>query len=191
MPRLIPRCQKCASAPVPRSCQGHSHLPHRRRRLTPVAAGLCPVLSCPVSPHPPVSQRVSLASQTRFLPQLSLPGQPTRCVRTSSPTTDSCPRPDRSPEHLSGQPAHSSRHLLTQTPGTGSPPSCLAQETPWCPLLLPCPLVPAVESQEFVHTSLHNDLQGLTCVSAFSTLILWVEMKRSTSVRVWASPSEF
>lgn len=31
----------------------------------------------------------------------------------------------------------------------------------------------------------------LTCVSAFKTLILWVEMKRSTSVSVWASPSEF
>lgn len=39
--------------------------------------------------------------------------------------------------------------------------------------------------------SLNNHVQGLTCVSAFSTLILWVEMKRSTSVRVWASPSEF
>lgn len=31
----------------------------------------------------------------------------------------------------------------------------------------------------------------LTCVSALRTLILWVEINRSTSVRVWASPSAF
>lgn len=45
---------------------------------------------------------------------------------------------------------------------------------------------------EFLSTILKPPhLPRLTCVSAFNTLILWVEMKRSTSVSVWASPSEF
>lgn len=39
--------------------------------------------------------------------------------------------------------------------------------------------------------SSHKTQQSLvlTCESALRTLILWVEMNRSTSVRVWASPS--
>lgn len=55
----------------------------------------------------------------------------------------------------------------------------------------PCPPVPAVGRWESTRENLNTRRPSLTCVSAFSTLILWVEMKRSTSVRVWASPSEF
>lgn len=117
-------CSQLMSRAEPSSSQKEAAHPRGRRPLS------CPVLFPSIRP---VSQHVSLSSQTRFLPPPSLPGQPTRYVRTRSQNTDSCPRPDRSPEHLSGQPAHSSRHLLTQPPGTGSPPSCLAQETPVVP----------------------------------------------------------
>lgn len=39
-------------------------------------------------------------------------------------------------------------------------------------------------SWELLRTILKRRLPKLTCVSAFNTLILWVEMKRSTSVSV-------
>lgn len=46
-----------------------------------------------------------------------------------------------------------------------------------------------LSSPRFQKYTLREKQAVLTCVSALRTLILWVEMNRSTSVRVWASPS--
>lgn len=64
------------------------------------------------------------------------------------------------------------------------------ERLPGCPCSQTVSWGPHVGRPSFVYTNLNSRLQMLTCVSAFNTLILWVEMKRSTSVRVWASPSE-
>lgn len=94
------------------------------------------------------------------------------------PAPPGCSSPAPAALHVSQSDQFPAATLRSPSPAPG---------TPWPPT--PRPGTPDAPGQPAPPRP-HRRLRPLTCVSALSTLILWVEMKRSTSVSVCASPSE-
>lgn len=157
--------------PVPRSWQWQAPPggapparpapPTDRPRLPP---GLSPLL---------LSSPAGTLRFSNQFPAATLPGSPSPAPGAPWPPT---PRP-LTPV-ASGQPDPSSQDHLARPPGTVS--ACHSCLGPGCHCGQHAPRG---------HTRTPPPPAPLTCVSALSTLILWVEMNRSTSVSVCASPS--